>query len=215
MPYITRPMKLEDYRELACMAQLMIEAVPQFDDFERLLVNLKKPGDHKPDVVPQVYGYVTEFSKTWGDMNNKMIVSSAMLVPTFWVEKIDGSDYPGVSKKYDYHLTNLMTNPAHRGRGCAKMCLEMVLQWIRQDYTNPNIAVAAWGYPFNDRQNAESLLLDSGFNKIIDEEKIFSRDATEDICGRCPVLNESCKGSCSLVLFELINRKDNEKLCVR
>lgn len=215
MPYVTRPMKHEDYQELASMAQLMIEASPQSDIFKQMLTNLKKPGEHKPDFVPQIYGYVTEFSPSWGDMENKMIVSSAMLVPTFWVEKIDGSDYLGVSKKYDYHVTNLMTNPAHRNSGCASTCLEMVLQWLRQDYVNPNIAAAAWGYPFKFKQNAESILLNAGFVKKTEEEKIYSEDISPNSCKKCPVDNSICHGKCSLVLFELINRKDNEKLCVR
>ena len=36
-----------------------------------------------------------------------------------------------------------------------------------------------------------------------------------DECEHCPVDYLLCHGMCSLVLFELINRKDNEKLCVR
>ena len=130
MPYVTRPMKYEDCHAIAHMREFMMDASePQLKKVSERLLHLKKPGDEKPGLVPNVYGYVTEYSPSWADINNTMIVSCAMLFPTFSLT--EGEKRLGDTDRYDYRVVNLMTNPGHRKSGCAEMCLEMSLASFR------------------------------------------------------------------------------------
>ena len=213
MPYVTRPMRYKDCHAIAHMREFIMDASePQLKKISERLIHLKKPGDEKPGLVPNVYGYVTEYSPSWADINDTMIVSCAMLVPTFSLTEEEKR--VGNTDRYDYRVMNLMTNPGHRKSGCASMCLEMSLQWLRQDYKNPNISAGALGYMYKDRQNAENILLKAGFKRTNQSYEHNYVDDPEQ-CSHCPVDHQLCHGLCSLVLFELINRKDDEKLCVR